>query len=505
MRKNQNFEYGSQGRSLPGKTCLKQLSLAVFLTVAAVSGLMGCAAVGPDYKPAEIAMDKAWHSETAKGLTRKGNPSDTAQWWDNFNDPVLSELIAKARENNLDLKEAKARIREARAQKGVTRAQGLPAVDGTGAVSRSGGSQEGQGTATNYTAGFDAGWELDVFGGVRRSKEASEASLRMSVEDLGDVMVSLLAETALNYIDARTLQKRLAVAEADLESRQETWNLLRSQYDAGLIAELDVVQARTSLESARSKIPALQTSLDAALNRIAVLLGQRPGELHAMLDSQSPIPVSSTELAVGVPADTLRNRPDIRMAEQEVALRTAQVGVATADLYPKFTLLGAIGLESLSAKDFLTAPTRTWSLGPSFSWKIFDAGAVRQTIEVQSALQEQALIQYQSSILAALEEVENALFAYARELELQKTLTDGMEAAEQALKLAQDQYASGLGDFSDVLEARRSLLTFENDLAQSRGTLASDLVRLYKVLGGGWTHTVPLTEDPLTHHESTKG
>lgn len=487
MRKNQNFEYGPQGRTLSGKTCLKQLSLAVFLTVAAVSGLMGCAAVGPNYKPAEIAVDEAWHSELAKGLTRQGNPSDTARWWDNFNDPVLSELMAKATENNLDLKEAKARIREARAQRGVTRAEGLPALDGTGSAARSGGSQEGQGTATNYTAGFDASWELDVFGGVRRSVEASEANLQMTVADLGDVMVSLLAETALNYMDVRTFQQRLTVAQAGLKSRQETLDLLRSQYDAGLIAELDVVQARTSLESARSKVPALQTGLDAALNRIAVLLGQRPGEFHAMLGSPSPIPVPSTDLAVGVPADTLRNRPDIRMAEQEVALRTAQTGVAVADLYPKFTLLGTIGLESLSAKDFLTAPTRTWSLGPSISWKIFDAGAVRQQIEVRSALQEQALIQYQSSILSALEEVENALFAYARELELQETLTAGADAARQALKLAQDQYSSGLGDFSDVLEAQRSLLSFEDELAGSAGTLASDLVRLYKALGGGWT------------------
>ena len=487
MFENYNSEYRGQDRSLPGKTCLKHLRLVVFLTVAAVSGLIGCAAVGPDYKPANIAMDEAWHSELAKGLTRQGSPSDTARWWDNFNDPVLSELMAKATENNLDLKEAKARVREARAQRGVTRAEGLPAVDGTGSAARSGGSQEGQGTATNYTAGFDASWELDVFGGVRRSVEASEANLRMTVADLGDVMVSLLAETALNYIDVRTFQQRLAVAEAGLKSRQETLDLLRSEYDAGLIAELDVVQARTSLESARSKIPALQTGLDAALNRIAVLLGQRPGKLHARLEIQAPIPVPSADLAVGVPADTLRNRPDIRMAEREVALRTAQTGVAVADLYPKFTLLGTIGLESLSAKDFLTAPSRTWSLGPSFSWKIFDAGAVRQQIEVQSALQEQALIQYQSSILSALEEVENALFAYARELELQETLTAGADAARQALKLAQDQYTSGLGDFSDVLEAQRSWLSFEDELAGSAGTLASDLVRLYKVLGGGWT------------------
>jgi len=483
---------------------IKITLFVALIPVAAVAFFAGCSAVGPDYKQVDVKMSKGWHSELAPGLAGGTlSSSDMAIWWSSFNDPVLSELIDRAIKNNLSLKEALARVREARAQRGISQAATLPTIDGSGSISRSSSSENsgGKGVSTQYFTGFDAGWELDIFGGVRRSIEASEATLQINIEDLNDVMVSLLAETALNYIDVRTYQKRLAIADTNLKSQQETYSLVESQYQAGIGSELDVKQALYTLESVRSKIPAMRTALEEAMNRIAVLLGQRPGELHAKLQGQSEIPVSSEDLTVGFPADTLRNRPDIRMAEQEVALRTAEVGVATAELYPKFTLLGTIALDSLSGGDFLTASSRSWSISPGFSWKLFDAGAIRRSIEVKSAIQEQALIQYQSSVLTALEEVENALVAYAQELELRKTLTSGVDAARDAVKLAQDQYFSGLVDFYDVLDAQRSLFSFEDELAKSNGTVASDMVRLYKVLGGGWREQVTPSEENLKHNK----
>ncbi len=469
-----------------------------------LSNMFGCAAVGPNYVPVEIKAAGTWYSDLDGGLTnKKASPTNLAIWWETLNDPVLSSLMDRAVANNLDLKEARARVRESRARRGISRADLFPAIDATGSVTKSRSSEnKGGGDETNlYAADFDAGWELDVFGGLRRSIEASDADLQASAEDLNNVLVSLLAEVALNYVDTRTYQTRLAVAQANLGTQQETFGLIQSRVQAGLIDELALQQARYNLEDTRSQIPALRTGLEEAQNRLAVLLGQTPGAVHAELKEHKPIPVTPLEVAVGVPADTLRHRPDIRMAERELAAQTARVGVATADLYPKFTLIGSIGLESLSSGDFLTAASHIWRIGPSFSWNIFDAGAIRQNIKVQSVLQEQALIQYESTVLDALEEVENALIAYAQEQQRRKTLKAGQDAAQQATQLTRDQYQAGLVDFSNVLDAQRSLLSFEDNLAQSDGAVTSNLVRLYKALGGGWTTVTSLPEDNAPHNK----
>jgi NodT family efflux transporter outer membrane factor (OMF) lipoprotein len=327
---------------------------------------------------------------------------------------------------------------------------------------------------------------VDVFGGVRRSVEAADADLSASREDLHGVLVSLVAETALNYVEARTFQTRLAVAQANIKTQEESYDLTRSRFEAGLSDELAVHQARYNLESSRSQLPTLRTGLEAAKNRLAVLLGMEPGALHPELAESRPIPVIPATLAVGVPAEALRQRPDVRQAERRLAARSARVGVATADLYPKFRLSGSIGLQSTRAEDLLEYGSRTWRIGPSVSWNLFDAGAVRRNIEVQSALQEQALIQYEASILGALEEVENALVAYAGEQLRRASLVSATEAAQSATRMAQDRYKAGLVDFSSVLDSQRSLLSFEDNLAQSDGVVTANLVRLYKALGGGW-------------------
>jgi multidrug efflux system outer membrane protein len=451
--------------------------------------LGGCAAVGPDYVPPEKQISSQWHTPLKGGLADE--PIDRAalsQWWRTLNDPVLSKLMEQAVTGNLDLKEARARVREARAKRGIEEAGLFPYVDASGKITRSKGSEEtGAGTnRTLYAAGFDAGWEVDIFGGIRRSVEAADADLEASQASLRDVLVTLTAEVALNYVEMRAYQTRLAVAEANLKAQEETQQLTRWRYQAGLSDALSVEQARYNMENTRSQVPTLRSGLDESRNRIAVLLGKEPGELHKELGSSEPIPVTPMRVAVGIPAECIRRRPDIRQAERELAGQTARIGVATAELYPKFSLLGSIGLEALSLGGFASSDGFTYSIGPTFSWRLFDAGAIRQSIKVQTALQEQALTRYESAILTALEEVENSLKAYAEEQNRRAALQQASEAAQQAVKLAQNKYEAGIIDFNEVLDAQRSLLSFEDQLAQSEGTVTANLITLYKALGGGW-------------------
>jgi outer membrane protein, multidrug efflux system len=455
--------------------------------------MTGCVTVGPDYVRPDTSLATTWHSELKGGLTAEEmNPQTLAAWWTTLNDPELSRLIYRAVSGNFDLKKAKARVREARARRGIAKAGLFPSLDAGGSATWSEssidtGTIRSSDTSDLYSASFDANWEIDVFGGVRRSVEAADADVGASQEDLRDVIVSLLAEVAVNYIDLRKFQSLLAIAEGNLVSQNETYQLTLWRYQAGLSDELSVQQARYNVEQTRAQLPTLRTGKEEALNRIAVLLGEQPGNVHSLLDRQVPVPVIPRKFAIGVPADVLRNRPDVRRAERELAAQTARIGVATADLYPKFTLSGSIGFETLKMS---TQPTsQTWSLGggPGITWAIFKGGAIRQNIEAQSALQEQALIKYEAAILTALEDVENALVAYGEEQNRRDSLQEAAQAAKKAVELAKYKYQSGLTDFYNVLEAERSLLTFQELLAQSSGTVASNLTRLYKALGGGWT------------------
>lgn len=447
---------------------------------------IGCAAVGPDYVKPELSLPETWHGIADSGSQQ--DPHLLAGWWQVLEDPVLTGLIDQAAADNLDVREALSRVRETRLQRRQTRAALFPTLDATGAAKRSGRyDEDGSATETDfYAAGFDAGWELDVFGGARRALEASQADLEANAEDFRDIMVTLLAEVAVNYVDVRTFQSRLAVAESNLATQEETWRLLDALSQAGMGDELAVAQARYNLESARAKIPNFKVGAETAMNRLAVLTGQPPGALHGQLAEARPIPRVSIALAVGVPADVIRQRPDIRRAERELAAQTARIGEAQAELYPKFTLSGSIGLEALSLGDLFSSGSRFWSLGPTVRWPVFDAGAIRSNIEVQDERRQQALVRYEAVILSALEEVENALTAYAQEQHKIETLQAAAEAARLAAQLAGQQYATGLTGFSDVLDAQRSLLSFEDQMTESRGAVLSNLVRLYKALGGGW-------------------
>jgi NodT family efflux transporter outer membrane factor (OMF) lipoprotein len=430
-----------------------------------------------------------------------------AEWWTTLNDPILQRLMERAVLGNLDLRRAGAVIREARARRGIANADRFPTITTSG-LSRFVRGSNRTGTAANlglFAADFDAGWELDVFGGVRRSLEVADANLEANEELLRDIMVSLLAEVAINYVEVRQFQTQLLIAEDNLQLQEDTHRQATARYGAGLTTRLDVEQADYSMAGSRARIPALRIRLEQAKNRLAVLLGENPGELSDELRETREIPVGPAEIAVGVPAETLRRRPDIRRAERLLAARTAAVGVATSARYPRFFLPGTIGYEAITKGNPLSLGNLIGGIGASAFYTIFDAGRIRQNIEVQNALQEQALIGYESSILRALEEVENALIGYADEQVRRRSLLDASAAAGRAVQLVRENYAAGLVDFLPVLESQRSLLSFQDQLAQTDGAVTSELIRLYKALGGGWTPVPPQAAPPPAQPQNRTG
>lgn len=452
--------------------------------------LAGCA-VGPDYRTPEVSAPAAWHSAMKGGLKPiSPEAAQLARWWNGLDDPQLSRLIEEAAANNLDLNQAQARLREARARRGVSAADRFPTLNAGAGANRNRISKEmgmgGGSISDTWSAQFDASWEPDIFGGKRRALEATTANLEASQEDLRDVQVSLMAEVALNYVELRSYQARLSIAQKSLTTQTETWQIASWRHEAGLTTQLDEDQSRLNLEQTRAQLPTLQTGLEQSKNRLAVLLGRKPGEL-AELESLAAIPHTPAEVAVGVPAETLRQRPDLRRAERQLAAATAQVGVATAALYPSFSLSGTLGLQALSSDNLLQASARMFSVAANAGLVLFDAGRIRQNIEVQNALQEQALIGYESAVLVALRDVENALVAYAEEQNRRIALVAAVQAAQSAAGLAANQYAAGLIDFLAVLDTQRSLLSLQDQLSQSEAAITSNLVRLYKAMGGGWT------------------
>ena len=466
--------------------CRRGACVAALLAVA----LGGCAAVGPDYSEPQLAVPAGWSAGTG---TDAMDAVLLARWWHGFGDPVLDRLVADALAANLDLAQARARLREARARRGVAGAALAPSVDASlsGSRSRSSGQSGSGSTRELYSAGFDASWELDVFGGLRRSVEAAQADLEASVESLSDTRVSLAAEVALNYIDLRTAEQRLAIAEESIASRGENHQIIRWRQQAGLVSELDLAQATTDLESTRAVLPPLRTAVTEAKNRLAVLLGRNPGELESLVHADRPIPLAAAEIVAAIPADTLRQRPDVRVAERRLAAQTARLGEAEAARYPSLRLSGSLGLEALELDALADRGANTHSLFGGITAPVFNAGRIAANIEIQDALVEQARLAYRAAVLAALEEVENALTAVANTDARRAKLAEAAAAARTTLAIAEYRYASGLADFLSVLDAQRTQLSLDEQLAGSTGELARAQVRLYKALGGGWS-TEPL-------------
>jgi len=337
-----------------------------------------------------------------------------------------------------------------------------------------------------YGYSLDASWELDIFGKLRRGVESAVASQQAAQEDLRDVLVSLCAEVALNYVDLRGLQQRLAITEANLASQTDIYDIARWRRMAGLTTQLDVDQAKLSVDTTRAELPGLRSSLQQAKHNLALLLGRQPTALDRQLALSAPIPAASGQVEVGIPADLLRRRPDVRRAERQLAAQTAQIGVAEAARYPDFTLSGSIGLESLLYSNLYSAAAKSFQMAGQTALVLLDAGRIRANIDIQTALQEQALSLYEATLLTALRDVENALTAYVEERKRRSILTAAVSAGRSAREQAEAEYVAGISDFQRVLDAQRSLLDAQLQLAGSEAEVAADLIRLYKALGGGW-------------------
>lgn len=466
---------------------------ARLLAPALALALTSCT-VGPDYVAPELAVPDAWHAAAVEGLD--AGQANLQTWWTGLGDPKLEELIRRAEAANLDLRLAVARIREARARLGFASGQKMPNIDASGSASVGQQSEEGLlkplaqlapggfDSTELYDVGFDASWELDVFGRIRRSVESADAAYQASVEDYRDVLVTLFAEVARTYVDVRELQDRISYAEANAEAQRASLGLTRDLYEAGATSEIDVRQAESNLNSTEAAIPALKIALHFALNRLAVLLSETPGALDDELSAPGSIPQPAEELVAGLPAELLRQRPDLRGAERRLAAQTARIGVTRADLYPRFSLSGFFAVQATDPGDLFDGTT--WGISLPFRWNLFDGGRIRSAIQVEEALTEQALVAYESALLFALEEVENSLTSYALELHRRDRLRQAVTALRRTVELADIQYRGGLTDFRNVLEAQRSLFVQQDNLASSEGQRIRNLISLYKALGGGW-------------------
>ncbi len=495
----------------------------------------------------ELKADAAATQPASPTTRPTSQPCDVAMWWKRLNDPTLDSLISRAVESNLDLKIATARVREARAQRNSAAAGLWPQVGLSGDYNYRGSSlntgakssndtnllKDARNTAINsavqslaagqgidpveiatgtanqvltsainnktsddnqaahrgqniFQAGFDASWELDVFGGLRRGVEAAEADIAASEEDRRSVIVSLVSEVALNYVQLRGYQQRLAIAFENIETQRETVELTQERVSAEFASRLEEAQARTQLATTTSQVPVLQDAIRQTIYRLSILLGLSPGGLLPELEQAAAIPAPPADVPVGLPSELLRRRPDIRSAERQLAAATARIGEAIADLFPRFSLTGSFGAQSRDIRLLLERDSLFWSVGPAISWPIFQGGSIRANIEIQNARQEQALATYELTVLNALNEVEAALSAYSNEQIRRQSLEEAVRNSQKATELSMQLYTNGMAAFLNVLEAQRTLFASQEALVQSETTITTDLIALYKALGGGW-------------------
>ncbi len=467
--------------------------------------LCGCM-VGPDYKRPEEDIPQKW-VEVPPGVSTD-TPADAARWWTLFKDPTLDWLIEQGLAANKDLKLARARIIEARYQRVATASGLFPTLSGKGSYSVHkessntsppsnlsafipGYSSVGSGGTFSggldlFQGELDASWELDFFGRVRRSIEAATGDLGATEENYRDTLVTLLGEISTNYISLRGAQLKLDITRKNMDAMRQTVYLTQEKFAAGLSSDLDVSQAKAQLATTEAQVPSIETAIRQSIYQLATLLGTLPAAVVDRLSQIEPIPGIPPEVPVGLPSDLLRRRPDVRRAEWQLAAETARIGVATADLYPRFSLTGSLGQASMELSDIAKSSSALWSFGPSFSWNLFTAGKVRAQIEAQKARTEQALATYEKAILTAVKDVESALVAYSKEQTRMKSLEAAVESSQRAYDISSELYARGLVDFLRVLESQRALYVNQELLANSRQQVSANLVTLYKALGGGW-------------------
>ncbi len=472
------------------------LGLSVLLLLALEAGC----AVGPKYHAPQASVPGQWiglpPASTANASVATSEAASVAEWWKSFQDPELDALVQQAVQSNLTLQQAQARVLQARAARTIAGAGLWPSLNASGAntTSRSGltastsNPSAGPGTSIRnlFQAGLDAAWELDFFGGVRRGVEAADANVQAAIEDSRDVTVTLTAEVALDYIDLRGLQQQIAIAQKNLDSQRQTAEITRKRFQVGFVSGLDTANADAQVATTDSQISVLESSAQQTIYALSVLLGREPAALLSELTPTGTIPATPPVVPVGLPSDLLERRPDIRRSEAQLHGATAEIGVATADLFPKFSLTGSAGLQNLAQGSLANLAGSFWSVGPAVTAPIFNAGSIRANIKVQNAIQQQALLAYRQTVLTALQEVESALIAYGKDQQQRNALADAVKANQTAVDLSMKLYTAGETEFLNLLTAEHNLYASEDALVQANRTIDADLIALYKALGGGW-------------------
>ncbi len=471
--------------------------------------LTGCTKVGPNFLRPQAVVSPTWLDAGDQRV--KTGAADYRNWWQAFNDPVLDRLIDRAYRENLSLRIAGVRVLEARAQLGIAVGELYPQVQqASGSLQYNRTSESapqaaalpvGKGAVNPASnplleyaqsqVGLSASWEIDFWGKFRRAIESADASLLATVADYDNALVSLTADVSNAYILIRTVEKRINIAHQNVETQRESLKIAEARLQYGTASELDLEQAKTVLNSTLASIPPLETQLRQAKNALSLLLGLPPSDLTALLEGPSEIPASPAEVVVGIPADLLRRRPDIRSAEYQAAAQSALIGVAKADLYPAFSLSGMFGFLSSTAGNFTLSDMFEWKsrvvqAGPSVQWNIFNYGRITNNVRVQDARFEQLLIAYRNAVLKAQQEVEDNLVAFLRAQERAGFLAQSTAAAKNSLDIAVLQYREGIKDFTTVLVAQQALLNEQDNLATTLGNISSNLVGVYRALGGGW-------------------
>lgn len=448
--------------------------------------------VGPNYKKPEAATASAWMDYQQPAI--KSAQTDLSKWWGIFNDPVLNSLVDEAAKQNLSLKGAGERIVEARARRGITVGNLFPQTQNvSGSYSANKVSQNSAAGFPNewfqnWDAGFNVSWEMDLWGRFRRAIEAADADLDASVADFDNVLVVLLADVSANYVQYRTFEERIAVARHNVEIQEKSYQLTQDKFNAGASTERDTQQSKQVLEQTRALIPQLEAGQRAASNALCVLLGKPPQDLAKVLGTEhAKIPTATAEIAIGIPADLLRRRPDVRAIERRAASQSAIIGIAKSDLYPRLSLDGSIGVQAENFGDLFHTPGSVRSfVGPVFQWNILNYGRIENAVAIQEARFRQLVLAYQDTVLKAGREAEDAVIGFLKSQERAKYLDLSVAAADRTVQISRDQYQEGVIDFTPVFLFEGTLAEQQDALAVARGNIALSVVDLYRALGGGW-------------------
>jgi len=480
------------------------VKLTICGVLVAVLWLSGCTMVGPDFVKPEAPVEKEWME--ARDPDIKSEPSDYKEWWSVFNDPVLNSLVENAYQQNLPLQIAGLRIFQTRAQLGVLIGNVYPQLQqGRGGADYNRLSENSPNSINiddsfwQYNAGFDVAWELDVWGKFRRAVESGVANFESSIAGYDDVLVSLTAEVARTYVVLRTFEERLEIARENVKIQQRSLQIAEIRFKAGAVTELDVVQAKSLLKNTEASIPRFEAGIRQAKNALAILLGKLPGEIDHLLSGAKLIPKAPPQVVVDIPAELLRRRPDIQLAEYQIATQTPLIGVSKADLFPAFELFGSFGLLTSSSRntksggvdgssfsDLFESDSFEFFGGPSIRWNLFNYGRINNQVRVEDALLQQLIVNYEDTVLRAQQEVEDSLVGFLRKQEEAGFLQDSVTASQRSVDLSMLQYKEGLVDYQRVLDSQRFLTDQQDVWTATRGDVILNLIGMYKAMGGGW-------------------